>query len=124
VERWWSERRGTAAPRFPVARWFLTFNVVCLAWVFFRADSLQTVSEMWGQIVWGGGSTTVDATVLLAVAVGLSLHFLPPVPMLRAQEIFARIGPVGQGVILAAVLFVISVVETGQGVAPFIYYRF
>src|SRR5213078_193112 len=43
VERWWDERRGTTAVHRPWLRWLLTFHMVCLAWVFFRADGLDTV---------------------------------------------------------------------------------
>jgi hypothetical protein len=41
-----------------------------------------------------------------------------------ARALFARLGPVPQGVALGAVLVVTSAVVSGQGVAPFIYYRF
>jgi hypothetical protein len=102
----------------------LTFNFVCLAWVFFRASGLGTVTEMAGQLFSGGGETSLTTPILLLIGLGLILQFLPRRPALYARDIVARLGPVQQGLVLAAVLFVTGVLVTGQGVAPFIYYRF
>jgi alginate O-acetyltransferase complex protein AlgI len=124
VERWYDDRRGTTEVRRPWLRWLITFNLVCLAWVFFRADNLETVQALGQQLLTGSGATTVTSTIFLAVAGGLLLQFVPRWPGLRARELYARMGPVLQGVVFGAVLFVTGVVVTGQGVAPFIYYRF
>jgi D-alanyl-lipoteichoic acid acyltransferase DltB (MBOAT superfamily) len=123
-ERWWMNKTGNKTIRFPWLRWLLTFNFVCLAWVFFRASGLSTVSEMAGQLFSGTGQTTLTTPILLLIGFGLILQFLPRRPALYVRDIFARLGPVPQGVILGAVLFVTGVLVTGQGVAPFIYYRF
>jgi D-alanyl-lipoteichoic acid acyltransferase DltB (MBOAT superfamily) len=124
AERWWSDR-GHRQPRFPLLRWLLAFNFVCFAWVFFRADSLTTVGELGRQIIHDGSMpTTVTSALLLAMLAGMVLHFVPQWPLTRLQETLARLGPVAQGVSFASVLVVVSVVLTGQGVAPFIYYRF
>ena len=123
-ERWYDERRRSTVVRRPWLRWLLTFHVVCLAWVFFRADSLGTVGELAQQLARGGGATTLTMALLLTVAAGLALQFLPRSPLLWARAVFARLGPIPQGVVLAAVLVIASAVVTGQGVAPFIYYRF
>jgi hypothetical protein len=37
---------------------------------------------------------------------------------------FGRLSPLAQSVSLSLVLFLTGVLVTGQGVAPFIYYRF
>jgi D-alanyl-lipoteichoic acid acyltransferase DltB (MBOAT superfamily) len=132
VERWYDERRAANRERrrrLPHAvalagRWFVTFQVVCLAWVFFRADGLGRVAQMGQRLIDGGGATTSNISVLFAITVGLALHFLPRRLGLQARFFFARLGPLTQGVALSAVLFVTGVLVTGQGVAPFIYYRF
>jgi D-alanyl-lipoteichoic acid acyltransferase DltB (MBOAT superfamily) len=127
IERWWDGRRGrrdVEAVRHPLVRWFLTLNLVCVAWVFFRAPGLSTVAEMARQVMTNSGQTTVTSTVMLAVATGFALQFLPREPVLRARVVFGRLNPVLQGVALGAVLFITGVLVTGQGVAPFIYYRF
>ncbi|MBV9282714.1 MAG: MBOAT family protein, partial [Chloroflexi bacterium] len=128
AERWWDERPGSGRPpgavRWPWLRWFVTFQLVCLAWVFFRASSLDTVGQLAHRVLTDGGSTSLTPTLLLAIITGLALQFLPRGPALQARELFARAGPVVQGVVLASVLFVTGALVTGQGVAPFIYYRF
>jgi D-alanyl-lipoteichoic acid acyltransferase DltB (MBOAT superfamily) len=124
VERRHEERAGMDARPRPWLRWLITFNFVCVAWVFFRADSLATVGELARQVVVNGGETTVTAPVLLAIVCGLLPQFVPSRPGLRARALFARLDPVTQGIALTAVLVVASVFVTGQGVAPFIYYQF
>ena len=123
-ERAIDRRRGTRAPRHPWLRRVLTFHLVCLAWVVFRANSLGAVGELLRQLAIGGGATTLSAVVLLAVGAGLALHLLPESSGLRLRLLFARLGPIPQGVALAGVLALMSAVMGGQGVAPFIYYRF
>lgn len=124
IERWHAERRGTETVRFPWLRWLLTFTLVCIAWVFFRADNLTIVGEIGERLIFGGGVTTVSSTVVMAIAAGLALQFLPRQPLFGLHNLFARLGPVPQGIALSLVLLVIGVLVTGQGVAPFIYYRF
>ncbi len=123
-ERWWMNKTGNKVIRYPWLGWLLTFNFVCLAWVFFRAPGLSTVSEMAGQLFSGTGQTTLTTPILLLIGFGLILQFLPRRPALYVRDLFARLGPVPQGVILGTILFVTGVLVTGQGVAPFIYYRF
>jgi len=50
VNHLWSEWFGSGARRGPVARvacWALTFVCVCLAWVLFRADSLDSAGKIY-----------------------------------------------------------------------------
>jgi alginate O-acetyltransferase complex protein AlgI len=124
AERWWVERKQERSVRFPVLRWFLTFNFVCFAWVFFRADGLNTVATMGRQLLTNGGVTTVTPGIVLAILTGLAIQFVPREPGVVARDIFARSGPLLQSLMFALVLFGTGVVISGQGVAPFIYYRF
>jgi D-alanyl-lipoteichoic acid acyltransferase DltB (MBOAT superfamily) len=124
AERWWDQRRGTQEVTHRLLRWFVTFNLVCLAWVLFRADGLGTVQELGRQVIDGGGATTLSLEVFLAIVCGLALQFLPARSGLQLRLLFARMGAAWQGVMLASVLFLTGVLVTGPGVAPFIYYRF
>jgi D-alanyl-lipoteichoic acid acyltransferase DltB (MBOAT superfamily) len=124
AERLVEEKRGTTTVRRPVLRWLVTFNFVCLAWIFFRAYNLDIVGEMFHRVVYGGGATTLTMPVLLAVVAGLALQFVPATPLLRLRQVFASMGAVPQGIILASVLVVTGALVSGQGVAPFIYYQF
>jgi len=124
-EKWWHERKNRLP--FPVpkpVRWLLMFNFVCLAWIFFRADSMGNAGAVLGQLFSGSGATTVTSGVLLAIVVGIAIQFVPAEPGLLLRRLYREIGPVGQGLAFAVVVLVCGAFITGQGVAPFIYYRF
>jgi D-alanyl-lipoteichoic acid acyltransferase DltB (MBOAT superfamily) len=127
LERWWHDRhgsRGSSRVSLPLIRWFLTFNVVCLAWVFFRAPDLATVGELVRGLASSGGQTSVSAPLAMMIAGGFAAQFLPHEPLRQLRVAFNRLSPVAQGGLLALVLFATGVIVSGQGVAPFIYYRF
>jgi D-alanyl-lipoteichoic acid acyltransferase DltB (MBOAT superfamily) len=104
---------------------FVTFHLVCLGWVFFRADSIGAAFEMLERLVtgWGRPAPLVTPLVLLAIAGMLVAQNLPRTPAERLRLAFARAGPVLQGAALALILFAITTLGP-QGVTPFIYFRF
>jgi D-alanyl-lipoteichoic acid acyltransferase DltB (MBOAT superfamily) len=103
----------------------VTFHLVCLGWVFFRADSIGSAFEMLGRLVrgWNGTAELVTPLVVLAIAGMLLLQNLPRTPAADLQIAFSRLRPVLQGSAAAIVLFAITSLGP-QGVAPFIYFRF
>jgi D-alanyl-lipoteichoic acid acyltransferase DltB (MBOAT superfamily) len=129
---WWSARapRPTFA-RAPlhntltaVARWVVTFNLVCLAWIFFRADTAATALEIVGRIATAPGPTTlVTGLALATIAVALAAQLVPDKRGDRVRARFAALDPAGQVVVLAAGLTLIGVLGP-DGVAPFIYFQF
>jgi D-alanyl-lipoteichoic acid acyltransferase DltB (MBOAT superfamily) len=104
---------------------FLTFQYVCLGWVFFRSDSIDTALTMLGRLVTGWGTPTEHVTVLVMAVVALMLaaQYAPPRPAELVRVRFSRLGPVLQGAASAIVLFAITMLGP-QGVAPFIYFQF
>jgi len=102
----------------------LTFHVVCLAWIFFRADSVATAFSLLGRLVTGGGpASLVTLPVVLAIAAGIGVQYVPAGTVARLTARFAQLRPAFQGGVAAAALVGIGVLGP-QGVAPFIYYRF
>jgi alginate O-acetyltransferase complex protein AlgI len=103
----------------------VTFHLVCLGWVFFRAPSISEAFAVLGRLVsgWGEPSALVTPLVLLAIGGMLALQNLPSDFGERVQVGFSRLAPAMQGVALAGVLFAITAMGP-QGVAPFIYFRF
>jgi D-alanyl-lipoteichoic acid acyltransferase DltB (MBOAT superfamily) len=102
----------------------LTFHVVCLAWIFFRADSVGTAFTVLGRLVTGGGpAPLLTFPVLLAVAGGIGVQYLPAGVVGQLAAGFSRLAPALQGTAVAAALVGIGVLGP-QGVSPFIYYRF
>jgi alginate O-acetyltransferase complex protein AlgI len=122
-------RRGadTVAPR-GLALWrarILTFHLVCLAWVFFRADSFGTAKDVLVGLVtrWGGSAPLVTFGVVVAIVAGIASQYLPAQVPRDLMERFARMPVVAQASVLGLALMVTSVMGP-EGVAPFIYFRF
>jgi D-alanyl-lipoteichoic acid acyltransferase DltB (MBOAT superfamily) len=111
-------------------RWWqrlVTFNIVCLAWVFFRADSFSNAADVLTRIFspahWGEAAPLVTGGVLLAIAAGLVEQYIPRGAWSRLMSRFSRLAPVAQGVVLGFALLLINTMGP-RGVAPFIYFRF
>jgi D-alanyl-lipoteichoic acid acyltransferase DltB (MBOAT superfamily) len=123
------EARGLAAqPTGPLAvAWqrFATFQVVCFAWIFFRANTFNDALTLVGRLftTWGQAAPLVRWPVVLAVVGALGMQYLPRDLPARAQAAFASLGLVAKGAVLAGCLLVITTLGP-PGVAPFIYYRF
>jgi len=129
VERMFRERAG-ASPRPDTAtrRWirrFVTFQVVCLAWVFFRADTWNSAWEMLGRLFteWGQASPLVTFGVVAAIAGGIGVQYVSGNVVPWLMERFSRVGMAGQAAMIAGSLVVIDTLGP-QGVPPFIYFRF
>ena len=129
AERWWRERPGFV--RRPPTTWttwrnrLLTFHVVCLAWIFFRADSFDTAWQLLGGLFtgWSEPSPLVTSGILLAIAVGIGSQYLPSrVPRLVMAR-FSRLPVLGQATVLAFALTLVNAMGP-EGVAPFIYFQF
>ena len=101
----------------------MTFNLVCLGWVFFRSDSFGSAFELLGRLFAPGRIELVTPLVLVMIAGMLGVQHLPSAPVFRLRVAFSRLGPVLQGAALAGALFLITTVGP-QGVTPFIYFRF
>ncbi len=106
-----------------VVRWFVTMNVVGIAWVFFRADSVGRAWELLGRLVVGGGPSQLVSTVAVSVIAGaLAVQFAPrAIDRLRRE--LGHAAPVAQMAALALALTAIDALGP-DGVAPFIYFQF
>ena len=77
----------------------VTFNIVCLGWLMFRAESMQTVSLMLHQIFENFNAAMIPqvvtgyAAVFALIAAGYILHLLP----VRATPCAADRDPVAAG---------------------------
>jgi D-alanyl-lipoteichoic acid acyltransferase DltB (MBOAT superfamily) len=135
AERWikeaWAERGrplGVPAPLRTMLQWLLTFHLVCLAWVFFRAPSVGDAFEMLGRLV-GGGAVPVGAAslvtllVVVVVAASLASQFVPERSMSRLTERVATVPPLVQIAGIAVSVVMIDALGP-EGIAPFIYFQF
>jgi alginate O-acetyltransferase complex protein AlgI len=112
----WSDRVGRCAA---------TFALVCVGWVFFRADSLETAFALLGRLLTGWFTPTefVNPLVVFTVAGMLALQFWPRGLGLRVQSGLSRLKPAPLGIVLALAMLVIVILGPA-GVAPFIYFQF
>ncbi|MCS7006970.1 MAG: MBOAT family protein [Gaiellaceae bacterium] len=129
LERWWRGRPGHVE-RPPTAwrrAWqrLATFHVVCLAWIFFRADSFSDAWAVIAQLVsaWGEPSPLVTSGVLAAIGVGIGSQYLPRRIPLWLMARFSRLPVPAQAALCSVALLVIHALGP-EGVAPFIYFQF
>lgn len=113
-QAWWA--RGL--------RVFATVQFVSLAWIFFRAPSVETAWMVIQRI----GSLTfslanVSAPLVVVAAVAVAGHYAPSGWYKRADELFVRAPAVIQAAAMALLLLGIHYVAA-TGAAPFIYTQF
>ncbi len=113
------------APGAVIFQRVMTFQVVCLAWLFFRADTIQSAFTLCHRLLlgWGEPAPLVRAPVILAIVGALALQYLPRDLGLRLRDAFGALPALGQAVALGLFLLVITTLGPA-GVAPFIYFRF
>jgi len=102
----------------------ITFHLVCLAWVFFRAPSTTAALQYLSNIVHlQGGVTNKTAIVMLAFAV-VAMLFVDYV-QLRARDHTAFLAwrPGARG-LMSGMMIVPVIVFSGSAPVPFIYFRF
>jgi D-alanyl-lipoteichoic acid acyltransferase DltB (MBOAT superfamily) len=123
AERWARERFGGF--RLPAwAAWLVTFHVVCVAWVFFRAPDLATAFDVLGGLGFSGPSPLVTLPLVLLVVAAVAIQTVPR-EWWRDAEAWLVARPVAvQGLAVGAVLVAADASVGQQGVAPFIYYQF
>jgi alginate O-acetyltransferase complex protein AlgI len=119
-----------ARERFPGFRlpawaaWLVTFHVVCVAWVFFRAPDLHTAFGVLGGLGLGGPSPLVTLPLVLLVVAAVAVQAVPR-EWWRDAEAWLVARPVAlQGIAVGAVIVAADAAVGQQGVAPFIYYQF
>ncbi len=103
---------------------FLTFNFVCAAWVFFRADSVDDALAVFSRI----GSMTfavdhISLAILLYLAAAVLLHAAPERWFEQAVGLYARTPFYVQAAAVVVVVLGLQALA-GKGAAPFAYSRF
>ncbi len=120
---WWNRPTKTMA----FVRWMLTFNLVCFAWIFFRAKTFDTARQVIANLVvspWHVMSTFSPSTygalaALLAVMMATHLFNARYRTKQRlGDDHGARFAIAMTGVLLMLILF------TPNHSAPFIYFQF
>jgi len=125
VERLWREFRPKDWK--PIPNWLgilITFHIVLLGWIFFRAQSFDSALAYIGGIFTAGGTAALVTPMLLAmIVVGMTFHYFPPYTMQRTAMKLRTINPVLVGLGVGLFILVVDAMRP-EGVAPFIYYQF
>ena len=113
----WSLRRD-------LVRTFVTFQLVCLGWVFFRAESVSSAFAYLGRIArLQGGVTDRSALVMLAAAAVAVLLLDHAQQRARDHTPMLRWNPAVRGLAYGLMIVPIIVFSGGTPV-PFIYFNF
>jgi D-alanyl-lipoteichoic acid acyltransferase DltB (MBOAT superfamily) len=126
IKERWARRPSLGWPPWLVRtlQWVLTFNLVCFAWVFFRATSFENALDVLDRLVsFGGATTLVTPLLIVTILAMLASQFVPPDVPRRAEIAFARLAPIIQIGLLAIGLVLVNALGP-EGIAPFIYFQF
>jgi D-alanyl-lipoteichoic acid acyltransferase DltB (MBOAT superfamily) len=125
LERAWKDFRPPSIKAVPA--WLglvITFHVVCLGWIFFRAESFQAAVQFIGGFGhWGAEALAVTPLAVVLILAGLALHALPPRMIEDVAVRTARLKPVPFGLAIGLLILLVDAVRP-DGVPPFIYYQF
>lgn len=112
-----------------IAGWFITFHLVCLGWIFFRASDHHTGLSILNKITGFSGYSIARDIVLAQIPVfglillGFLTHFTPGSWKSGLQHRFVRLPLAVQAVSVALVIWIILQTATSQ-VQPYIYFQF
>lgn len=129
------ERLGRAAFKRPdgaeerTSRWatligvLVTFHIVCLGWILFRAESFELAMQMLQGLGRIGPVVMLTPLLLTLIAGGLAMHWLPPRAVEGMAERLKTAPSLTLGLLIGAAILLVEAVRP-EGVAPFIYFQF
>jgi D-alanyl-lipoteichoic acid acyltransferase DltB (MBOAT superfamily) len=129
VKERWARREPLGLPPLlvKVLQWWLTFNMVSLAWVFFRAPDFDVAWTFLTRLVVGGDVNQVLTHSMLGlvavIALAVASQFVPPRVPARVTAVFATTPPAFQMACLAMGMVIVDALGP-EGIAPFIYFQF
>lgn len=107
----------------------ITFHLVCFAWIFFRADTMEKVFQMLTQIFThfeaGVFSQLISGyqTVFILMAAGYIIHFIPKDIDLKIQEQVILLPFWSKAALLSLAIFIVIQMKSSE-IVPFIYFQF
>lgn len=104
--------------------WLITFHVVVLAWIPFRAPDLALAGTVMQRLFTPGPATLWTPGVVLAVVAVIGLQLLPERPLDALRARVERLHPVALGAVLALVIAIVGASVPGGAVPTFIYFQF
>jgi alginate O-acetyltransferase complex protein AlgI len=105
-------------------RWLVTFHLIVLGWILFRAQGIGLAWTFLTRLASPGAPTMWRAPVLAAVALVIGLQLLPEGGTETLQARLGRVSPAVLGAALGVLILFVAATVPSQGVPPFIYFRF
>ena len=108
---------------------FITFNLIAISFMFFRARSMEAVGDMTRQIIHdfhpeiAPQFVTGYLMVVLALVGGYLMHFAPESLTRRFRGAYAAMPLIIQAIILALIIFLIIQVRSSE-IVPFLYLQY
>jgi D-alanyl-lipoteichoic acid acyltransferase DltB (MBOAT superfamily) len=131
IQHLWQRGDDPAREESPV-RWstvwrvVLTFHLVCLGWVFFRAQGVESVGIILSRIAaWApalGDAVIIRERGLWLLLLAVLLHYAPRPALDRVGDWVLARSPVVQGAMAAVVIGVFGIFASANH--PFIYFQF
>lgn len=112
-----------------IAGLFITFNIVCLAWIFFRAQDMKTINQMFSQIYYSFGFKLIPeilnsySAILLLISGAFIIHWLPSGFKEYYRGKFIE-SPTVMKVIVTVLTVVLIYQVKSSDIQPFIYFQF
>ena len=109
--------------------WLFTFNVVCLGWLLFRAEDMQTVEVMLYQIFHNFNSGIIPQfvegykAVVALIVLGYGMHFLPAKIDSDLQKKVGGASLWWQVALLVITAWCVMQIKSSD-IQPFIYFQF
>ena len=130
VTRWFERRRGAKAlvesggVLRQAASVFITFHVVCVAWVFFRSSDFHIARLMFQRMITlSTYHPNIHTLPMVMLAVGIVTHFLPDGWTRALRNAFPRMPAYAQGMALLLAAIVLRQMQSAEAV-PFVYFQF
>jgi hypothetical protein len=102
----------------------ITFQLVCLTWIFFRAVDLpHALSFIGGFSRLSAASTLATPFTLILISALLAAQFLPTDRMAILERYAIRMPPAALGAVAGVLMIAIFSIGP-SGIAPFIYFQF
>ena len=105
-------------------RWFVTFNLIALLFILFRAQSLSVAWSVLKRFGSWGAPTNFTLPVLLCIGVAIIPQLMPARLWSSVQDWFGRFNPAVLAVALGVLILFVAATVPSDGVPPFIYFRF
>ncbi len=105
------------------AKWFITFHVVVLAWVLFRAQNIELAWQFFIGLATAPLAGPVNLAAVALIGAALATQLAPDDVGPRLYRVYAGLDPTLQSALVGVWLFFIVALGP-EGVAPFIYFQF